>query len=59
LAYDNYGTAKPALFVAFGGIHFAHTAWHARGQIIPTEFVQDPYPTELGYKNPINLANYK
>ena len=59
LAHDNFGTTQPALFVAFGMMECAHTGWHARGQIIPLDFVEDPVPEkELGYKNPIDLANY-
>jgi hypothetical protein len=58
-AYDTLGTAKPAWFIAFGMVECARTGWHARGQIIPLDFVADPPPEkELGYKNPINLANY-
>lgn len=59
-AYDEFGMGKPALFVAFGRVSLAPKGWHARGAVIHVDAYHRPYtpPEPIGYKNPINLANY-
>lgn len=60
LNYDEPLPGRRALFVAFGRIStFTKYGWHARGNVI--YIFDDPVyvpPPVIGYKNPINLANY-
>lgn len=59
--HDGFETGKPALFVAFGGIECSRHGFHMRGDRIYVDMSQTPYtpPPVIGYKTPVNLANYK